>query len=195
LATVRDATIIRSVFRTINLGRIHPYHLGVHSNQRCGGRDGDHSRLWLFGHNGCRPHGVAPQFTGVSGCEITAALPTGAKTGKITVTNSGGTATSKSSYTVNQVRSQISGGSVRRLLFAVDENHSLRLGRLASLPIPCDLPEMMAGTPGVAGGTFREGVLRFIHNHCASAWGLFYDAVLVDIQTSTGTQSASKGCR
>lgn len=84
---------------------------------------------------------------------------------------------------------------MRRLLFAVDENHSLRLGRLASLPIPCDLPEMMAGIPGVAGGTFREGVLRFIRNHCASAWGLFYDVALVDIQTSTGTQSASKGCR
>jgi virginiamycin B lyase len=45
--------------------------------------------------------GVAAKFTLVSGFEITTTVPSGAKTGKITVIDSGGTATSKSSFTVN----------------------------------------------------------------------------------------------
>jgi virginiamycin B lyase len=43
----------------------------------------------------------ATSFTVNSGFEITAQVPTGAKTGKITVTNKGGVATSTKSFTVN----------------------------------------------------------------------------------------------
>jgi streptogramin lyase len=45
--------------------------------------------------------GVKAKFTLVSGFQITATVPAKAKTGKITVTNAGGTATSAKAFTVN----------------------------------------------------------------------------------------------
>jgi hypothetical protein len=82
LATIRDATIIRSVSRTMNLGRILPI---IQSFTPTSGAVGATVTIQSFGFTGTTAvdiDGVAAQFTVVSGCEITATLPTGAQTRK-----------------------------------------------------------------------------------------------------------------